>query len=127
MNSIKLSPVFLSLLLLLAHFYRNGYALFFMPLTAISLLLLIFLVLTVAALALLVLVHKPWVVRMAQSVLVLGGIEWARTLFILAKMRLETGAPWIRLSVILGVVAVFTCCSALVFRFKSLRERYNLM
>jgi len=112
MNIIKLLPAVLGILLLGAHFYRAGHTI---------------LVFTSAAMLLLLLVPRSWAARAVQTALVLGGLEWIRTLFIIAAMRHDMGAPWIRLSVILGGVAVFTICSALVFRFKSLRERYNLM
>jgi signal transduction histidine kinase len=111
MNFIKLLPVILSMLLLGAHFFRYGN---------------IALVLLSAALLPVLLVRKPWVIRLFQTVLVIGGIEWIRTLVVLAKMRQFAGEPWIRLTVILGAVAALTICSALVFRFNSLRERYKV-
>jgi membrane-associated PAP2 superfamily phosphatase len=111
MNFIKLFPVILSTLLLGAHFFRYGN---------------IVLVMLTAALLPVLLVRRPWVVRLFQAVLVIGAIEWTRTLVELVKMRQAMGAPWIRLAVILGAVAVITICSAFVFRFKSLRERYKL-
>jgi len=112
MNIIKLLPAVLGILLLGAHFFRAGHTV---------------LVFTSAALLLLLLVPRSWAARTVQTALVLGGLEWTRTLIVLTKMRHDMGAPWIRLSFILGGVAAFTICSALVFRFKSLRERYNLM
>jgi hypothetical protein len=72
------------------------------------------------------LMRKSWVARLVQAVLVIGGVEWIRTLLVLVKMRQAAGDPWERLALILGGVALFTVCSALVFRFKSLRERYKL-
>jgi hypothetical protein len=35
------------------------------------------------------------------------------------------GEPWTRMAIILGVVAVITAASALVFRSRALRERYQ--
>ncbi|MBI5739381.1 MAG: hypothetical protein HZA16_01560 [Nitrospirae bacterium] len=112
MNIIKLLPAVLGMLLLAAHFFRAGH-------TA--------LVFASAAILLLLFVRRRWAARAVQTGLVLGGVEWTRTLFVLAKMRHDTGGPWIRLVVVLGAVALFTICSTLVFRFKSLRERYDLM
>ncbi|MBI4697831.1 MAG: hypothetical protein HY758_02660 [Nitrospirae bacterium] len=112
MNFIKLLPVFLSTLLLVAHFFRAGQTV---------------LVLISAAVLFILLIRKPWAARLVQAVLVIGALEWVRTLLILAKMRQAAGAPWIRLAVILGAVAVFTICSALAFRFRTLRERYRII
>ena len=112
MNFIKLLPVILSLLLHGAHFLRAR----MMVLVLIALIMLLFL-----------LIRKPWSARLVQIFLVIGGLEWVRTLVILAEMRQAEGGPWMRLAIILGGVAVFTICSALVFRFKSLRERYRLI
>ncbi|MBI4709785.1 MAG: hypothetical protein HY806_02320 [Nitrospirae bacterium] len=111
MNFIKLLPAILSILLHSAHFLRAK--LFFLVLIAVIMLLLL-------------LIRRPWSARLVQIFLVIGGFEWVRTLVILAKMRQAEGGPWMRLAIILGGVAVFTICSALVFRFKSLRERYKL-
>ena len=111
MNFIKLLPAILSLLLLGAHFFRAR----LLVLVLIAIIMLGFLLL-----------RRPWSARLVQIFLVIGGLEWVRTLVILAKMRQAEGGPWMRLAIILGGVAVFTICSALVFIFKSLRERYKL-
>ena len=110
MNIIRLLPVILSLFLLTAHFYRAG---------------IMFMVICVPASALLMFVRTQWAVRVVQGILVLGGIEWIRTLVMLVMLRQDMGMPWVRLAVILGVVAVITISSALVFRLKPLRERYK--
>ena len=110
MNLIRLLPVILSLLLLAAHFYRAG---------------IMFLVICIPASALLLFVRAQWSARVVQGILVLGGIEWIRTLVMLAMMRQDMGRPWARLALILGTVAVMTISSALVFRIKALRERYK--
>jgi hypothetical protein len=111
MNFIKLLPVILSLLLLGAHFFRAR---------------MIVLVLLVIVILFMLLIRRPWVVRLVQFVLVIGGLEWVRTLFVIVRIRNMSGEPWMRLTLILGGVALLTMCSALVFRFKSLREGYNL-
>ena len=109
MNILRLLPVILSFLLLGAHFYRAG----LVPVT----------LLCVAALFLLFL-RKSWVPRLFQVLLVLGGIEWLRTLYMFAAMRIAWGEPWTRLAVILGAVALFTALSGLVFRNRKLANRY---
>jgi len=110
MNFIKLLPVIVSMLLLGAHFFRAGYAV---------------LVLGFAVMPLLLLIRRPWVPWLIRTVLILGGIEWFRTLMVFKRLRQAVGMPWERLALILGGVAVFTVCSALVFRFSSLRQRYK--
>lgn len=111
MNILKLLPVILSLLLIGAHFFRSG-----------NIIIVLFAVTTL----LLLLICKPWVVRLCQIILVTGGIEWIRTMVVFVKMRQSVGAPWERLALILGGVAIFTICSAFVFRFKSLRQWYHI-
>jgi len=111
MNILRLVPVILSMLLLAAHFYRAGN---------------LILVIIVLAVPLILLLRKKWAARAIQAVLVLGGIEWIRTLVELVKIRQSMGAPWGRLVIILGVVALLTMASAAVFRSKALKDRYHL-
>ena len=94
-------PVVLSALLLAAHFYRSRS----LALVAASL-----------ALPLLLLVRERWSARAVQAGLVLGALEWMRTLAFFAGQRMEVGRPWGRLALILGVVAVLTALSALVVK-----------
>ena len=111
MNAARLVPVILSTLVLGAHFYRSG------------------LMIAVGALALLpliLLVRKPWVPGFYTGVLFLGAIEWIRTLVEIAGVRRAAGAPWARMAIILGVVALLTTASALVFLSKPLRARYRI-
>lgn len=111
MNFIRILPVLLSSLILGAHFYRAGS----MGLVLFSLLI-----------PLILLVRSPWAVRIIQAGLIAGGIEWIITLVRLVSVRQAIGASWVRLSLILGAVAVMTFLSSLVFRSQSLRERYRL-
>ena len=110
MNLLRLMPVILSFLLLGAHFYRAG----LLPLTLLSL----------AVLALLSL-RKSWVPRLFQVLLVLGAIEWLRTLYVFAAMRIAWGEPWTRLALILGGVALLTALSGLLFQGRKLKARYS--
>jgi len=111
MNAFKLVPVILSFLLLGAHFMRAQ----FYPLVVVSLVF-----------PGVLLVKRWWAARLVQIVLVLGALEWIRTLLVLASQRRQAGQPWTRLAIILAVVAVFTACSALVFCCRSLKNRYGL-
>jgi hypothetical protein len=99
-----------SFLLLSAHFVRAGQ----IALAAGSLILLIPLMF-----------RKTWVPWIIQLALLLGAVEWIRTLVSVAQVRMEFGMPWTRLAIILGAVALFTACSSLVFRNKTLRKRYS--
>lgn len=105
-----LAPV-LALLLLAAHFYRAGW----LPLAVVS-----------AAVALLLAVPRPWAARTVQAALVLGAVEWLRTLAALAAMRMAVGQPWLRLALILGAVAAFTLLAAWVFRNPSVKAYFRL-
>ena len=109
-NLLRLLPVILSFLLLGAHFYRAGH--------------LILTSLCVAVLFLLFL-KNPGVPRLFQVLLVLGAIEWLRSLYFFAAMRIAWEQPWTRLAIILGSVALFTALSGLVFEGRSLRARYR--
>jgi len=111
MNALKLLPVFLSTLLMGAHFLRVG----FLPLVVLVLMFPIILFF-----------RKPWAARLVQVFLILGALEWTRTLFLLIHQRQALGLEWTRLAIILGLVAVFTGTSSLVFLSRSLKERYRL-
>jgi len=108
---INLLPVIFSLLLLSAHFSRNNITV----LTYFCLLL---------PLALLIKHHIS--ARFIQLILLLGTVEWLRTLFSLASQRMDDNQPWIRLVVILAVVAIFTLASVLVFYSKKLKNYYQI-
>ena len=111
MNFLRLLPVILSFLLLGAHFYRAG-------IVALT-------VLCVAILFLLAL-RKSWIPRLFQVLLLIGAVEWLRTLYFFAAMRIAWGEPWTRLAIILGTVALLTAVSALVFKSRKLRAFYGL-
>jgi hypothetical protein len=98
---LRALPVVLSTLVLAAHFYRARN----LALVAVSL-----------ALPLLLLVGERWSARAVQAGLLLGALEWVRTLAFFAGQRMEMGRPWGRLAVILGVVAALTVLSALAVR-----------
>ena len=105
-----LVPVVLSLLVLGAHFYREG-----------SVVLLAMVIFLLAVLA----IRHPVSARLVQLGLVIGTVEWLWTLFVLAGQRMEVGAPYLRLALILGGVAAFTLLSALAFEHRSLRRLYR--
>jgi hypothetical protein len=104
-------PVVLSILVLGAHFLRD------------NLWVGVFACLLLTALLFL---RRPWVVRLVQAALVLGALEWLRTMYALASMRALHGQPYGRMLVILGVVAAVTLCSALLFQSKTLKTVYGI-
>ncbi|MEK6611873.1 MAG: hypothetical protein AABZ29_03710 [Gemmatimonadota bacterium] len=107
MIGLQLLPVVISLLVLGAHFLRSGSVVLVAP--------------PFVALVLLG-VRRRWAARLVQAVLLLGAIEWVRTLVRLASWRVQTGQPATRLVVILGSVALLTGLSALVFRAVRLQD-----
>ena len=110
MNVLRLIPVFLSVLLLAAHFYRSGQVV--LATICVALLFLLF-------------IRESWIPRLFQFLLILGALEWLRSLYYFAAMRNAWDQPWTRLAIILGAVALFTALSGLVFNSKSLRNRYS--
>jgi hypothetical protein len=110
MKPLMFTAIVLSLIVLGAHFLRTGSI---MP------------ILAMLALAVLLLVRRAWVARLVQIVLVLGALEWVRTLITLARWRSEQGEPFLRMAVILGIVAAVTFASAMFFQSSSLRSIYR--
>ena len=110
MYFLRLLPVFISFILLAAHFLRTGQVV--ISIVLLSLLSLLFL-------------RKAWVPWVIQLILLLGTVEWLRTLYSVAQVRIELGMPWMRMATILGVVALFTALSCLVFRSEVLRKKFS--
>jgi hypothetical protein len=108
---MRFIPIVLSLLVLAAHFLRGGG--------------LLFVIVVLGLLALLPL-QRPWVARSVQVVLLLGALEWTRTLVTLAMRRVAEGEPYLRMVLILGVVLAVTVGSAALFESAPLRKRYGL-
>lgn len=111
MTPLLLAPAVLSLLVLGAHFLRSGNLL---------------LVLVVLVLLGLLTVRRPLAARAVQVALLLGTLEWVRTLVVLMSWRLQAGQSARRMVIILGCVALVTALSALPFRSARLRRRYGL-
>ena len=111
MNVVRLLPVILAFGLLAAHFSRANMP----PAVVVSLII-----------PLLLLIRKPWIAWSIQILLVLGAVEWIRSMFEYIQVRKEIGEDWGRLAIILVTVALLTACSGLVFRGKSLKKRYQL-
>jgi hypothetical protein len=110
--ALRLIPAALAFLVLGAHFLRAGH-----------------LVLVVVALAIVALffVQRPWAARAVQGALVLGALEWLRTLVLLALERRAAGAPYLRMTLILAGVALATALSLLAFRSHAVKEHFRLL
>ena len=101
----------LAAILLAAHFYRAGH----LALAALSVGVLVLLA-----------VPRAWAARVLQLALLAGAFEWLRTLAMFASTRMALGQPYLRLTLILVAVAVFTAVSAAVFQQSAVRRRYRL-
>jgi hypothetical protein len=108
---IRILPIGLSLVVLGAHFLRDG-----------NVVLLLCAMLAIGALFL----RKPWVVPAVQIFLILGGMVWIKTLVTLAYQRQAVSEPMLRMVLILGGVALFTVSSALLLRGRAAREWYRV-
>lgn len=107
---LRLLPAILSFLILGAHFSRDNQ-------TALMAMSLLF--------SFLLLIKKPWIPKLFQIALLLGALEWMRSLYFYIKAYEENGLSWTKLTFIIGAVAVFTALSTLVFKGKAIKKRYN--
>ena len=108
MRGLRLIPVVLCFLALGAHSSRAGWPL---PVTVV-----------LAALPLLLLTGRPWAPRLLQGALLLGALEWIRTIFTHVEIRRAHGMPYQRMVIILAAVALVTAASALALRNWRRRE-----
>jgi len=106
---LLLLPVVLSILVLAAHFLREG-----------NLFAVVGLLALVPALAL----RHRWVVLVARLTLWLGAGVWLYTIARFTAERIRFGQPYLRMVLILGGVAGLTALSSLVFGSTRLRARY---
>ena len=104
-------PIVLSLVVLGAHFMRYG--------NEIG-------VVGSAVLIALLFIRRPFVARVVQAALVLGALEWLHTLYQLMQVRIALDQPFMRMVIILGVVAAVTACSSLLFQLRPLKTTYGL-
>jgi len=111
MSLVQLLPVILSFVLIGAHFLRVG----FLPVVALC-----------AVAPFVLLVKRKWAARGVQLLLVVAAGEWIRTTIQLVAERESAGQDYLRLTLILGAVALVTLGSALVFHTRRLKQRYRL-
>ncbi len=106
----RLFPIIFALILLGAHFSRNNN-----DILAIICVLLPFLLF----------IKRMWVIYLLQTIAYLGGVIWAYTTYSLVVGRLSEGQPWLRLLIILAVVALFTIWSAYWVKSPAVKEKYK--
>lgn len=111
MTILRLLPVFISSLLIAAHFLRDGS---------------IGWVVCSLGLPVVLFFRQRWTARLVQAGLLIAMMVWIRTLVILTAERMDMQRPWLRLMVILGAAAIWTGASACVFFAKPLKQRYRL-
>jgi NAD-dependent dihydropyrimidine dehydrogenase PreA subunit len=110
MMALLYLPPVLSALLMAAHYYRSGnYGVVILCLIA----------------PLILFIRRQWIVRVMQLMLVGGGVVWISTALTIARYRGMTGQSSMRMLLILGLVAIFTAGSALVFETKRFRGIYG--
>lgn len=93
-----------------AHFSRAG-----MGLLSILVLILPFILLY----------KKKISLQIVQAVMVLAGIEWIRTAYQYITQRMDTGEPWLRLSMILSVVIISAFWSAFLLNCDQIKDTYK--
>lgn len=121
MTFLLLVPAILSFLVLAAHFLRASNLLLDAPVLSLCLLLL---VAPCLGMCMLLLVRQRWVLRVAQGVLILAGVEWVRTANAVAQDRMVEGGNWLRPALILLAVAGVNVVAAALFQTRLLREYY---
>ena len=105
-----LFPAIISIEVLAAHYSRHNVSV----MTFFSLLF-----------PLLFLLKKEWVKKVTILFLLVGFFEWVRTTYVLTMIRIHYHMPFLRMIIILVTVAILTLISGLVFKTKTLRERYS--
>jgi len=100
-------PALMSALILAAHFFRAQNV-----------------ILTAACIGVFVLMLASSRVAPAVRIfLFMGSIEWMRTMIVLILQRESLGEPWMRMAVILSIVALFTLGSSFTLPWS--KSRYG--
>ena len=110
-NFIKILPIILCSLIMAAHLGRAN----MFVLQIISLLIPFILIW-----------KNKFSARAMQLFIFIYGIEWIRTIHYYSQIRIAKGENWSRLAIILGIVALLNFATILVFRTKSMKERYGI-
>lgn len=103
-------PLIISSLLMAAHLYRYGST--YLAASCLFLLILLF-------------IKNRWIPRLFTIAMFIYATEWLRTLTVFIRLYSENEQPVTRLAIILGTVVLATLLSTLVFKTKTMKQRYN--
>ena len=106
----KIIPVVMAMLLLAAHFLREGKG-------ALALVCLF--------IPFLLLINKRWALALVQVVMFLGAMVWLQTTIALVQQRWAMDEPWLRMLVILAGVTGFTLFATYRLGSDSVRRYYR--
>ena len=98
-----------AMLLLAAHFFRDG------NVTLAS---------GCALLPFLLLVKRRFALRVVQCGLAAGVAIWIHTATVLTRMRVQLGAPWLRMLLILAAVSLFTGLCVWLLNAEAVKRRF---
>ena len=107
--AFRMILLILAYLLLGAHFLRGGH----FGLVILSL-----------SMPFLLLIKKRWSLILVQIGLYLGAWIWLRTAIIIIHDRILMGAPWGKVFIIIGPVALFTLLAGLLLNAPRVKDRY---
>ena len=105
---MKYIPIVIAMIILGAHFLRDGQ-------TVLALL--------IGASPLILLIRKNWSLLFMQGFAYFGTLIWLHAAITLTQQRIAFGAPWMRMLVILLVVAAFTLFAGLLLHSISRQKR----
>lgn len=106
---LRIIPVVTAFLLLAAHFLRDGN---------------MALVLLCVLAPFLLLFKKRWSLILVRVLLLLGALVWLQTTIALVQYRWESGAPWLRMLLILVGVTAFTLFAAYGLGSERVKKKY---
>jgi len=107
---IRIILLILSFLILAAHFSRAGNSV----LTILCMLV-----------PLLLFIKRRWILLVFQILLYCGVFVWINTIIQIASDRIDLGQPWIRMAIILGVLALITGLSGVLLNSNVIKKRYS--
>ena len=111
---LRVIPLVLSSWLLGAHFFRAGN----IAVAVFCVILPLTLLIGIKA------IRQRWAWIVLQLYAYAGSVVWIIAAIEGAQLRMMHGAPWIRLVLILGGVALFTLISGLLLNTKPVKEKY---
>jgi len=106
----RVIPLFIAVLLLAAHFLRDGNWVLMVVTLFVPLLLLR---------------RRRSVLSLVQALACFGAGVWGYTTLRLVEARLAAGMPWERMALILIGVALFTLWAALLLNSEKVRKKYR--